>query len=879
MLTFCRPYLLWQGIVHAVTPSVAEQQGRELYQQGEIDQAIATWLSIAQQYEQQGDIVGQGRVLSYLALAYSQLGQWDKANTSIAQSLDLLQSQEKSREILSILAEALNIEGTLLLAQGNSLSALSSWEKSTEIYQQIDNKTGILRTEINQARALQNLGIYNQACQRLVENLVDEQVNCQSLTFEEVNTLLSNDLSPLKQAGWLSLAQILRQKGNFVVGEEILKQILSQVSSSEKKASIFLDLGRNLERQSFLEEAKSNYQKAIITANNFDTLIQAQLSQLNLLILQKSWPEVEQLSTQIEQNLSQLKLNTTKVDGQIYLGSLLLKWSQLSDNSNLLPSWIKIEQIFKQAQANSQILNYEKGLIYGVGNQGKLYESLAISKLCKTKNNSSVNCSKTNQFSDINQVQLSLRDLQNKAKQLTEQALSKSQALQIPSTTYSLQWQLGRILNSLGNEQEAITAYLEAVRYLKILAVDLSRNRESQFSFQEKVEPVYRELLSLLLPQNNREDVSQKNLKEARKQIEALQVAELNNFFQDICVESQPIDISTVDPNAAIIYPLILSDRLAILIDLPNQPLQVRITQVSQKELEKIAKQFRYNIVIRSQREFFKDGKKLYDWLIEPFIEQLQQAGIKTLVFVPDGILRNIPLDALYDGQKYLIENYKVALTSSLTLLSPQSLQEQGLKTLFSGLTETYQKDGLIPLFYVKQELKAITSQVPNMVLINEEFTLENLQSTLKNKSFPIVHFATHGQFSSQFEETFLVAWNSSINVLELEKLLKENDPRGINPIELLILSACETAAGDNRAALGLAGFAVRAGARSTLATLWSVNDQASAVIMEEFYKQLSTNKLSKAEALRQAQLTMLADRWYKHPFYWSAYTLVGNWL
>ena len=95
----------------------------------------------------------------------------------------------------------------------------------------------------------------------------------------------------------------------------------------------------------------------------------------------------------------------------------------------------------------------------------------------------------------------------------------------------------------------------------------------------------------------------------------------------------------------------------------------------------------------------------------------------------------------------------------------------------------------------------------------------------------------------------------------------------------MLILSACETAAGDNRAALGLAGFAVRAGARSTLATLWSVNDQASAVIMEEFYKQLSTNKLSKAEALRQAQLTMLADRWYKHPFYWSAYTLVGNWL
>ncbi len=113
--------------------------------------------------------------------------------------------------------------------------------------------------------------------------------------------------------------------------------------------------------------------------------------------------------------------------------------------------------------------------------------------------------------------------------------------------------------------------------------------------------------------------------------------------------------------------------------------------------------------------------------------------------------------------------------------------------------------------------------------------------------------------------------------MLQLEKLLEENDPRGSNPIELLILSACETASGDSRAALGLAGFAVRAGARSTLATLWSVNDQAAAVIMEQFYKELSTNKLSKAEALRKAQSTMLKNRWYRHPFYWSAYTLVGN--
>ena len=442
-----------------------------------------------------------------------------------------------------------------------------------------------------------------------------------------------------------------------------------------------------------------------------------------------------------------------------------------------------------------------------------------------------------------------------------------------------MQWQLGRILSRLNLEEEAIAAYLEAVINLQTLTVDLANNRNHQFSFQEKVDPVYRELLNLLLPRNNQEIVDEKNLEQARQQIEALQVAQINNLFNDICVENEEVDVSKIDPTAAIIYPMILSDRLAVLVSLPDQSLAIDITNITQEELEQQVKQFRYNIVIRSQREFLNDGKVIHEWLIKPFQATLQKLKIETLVFVPDGVFRNAPMGALSDGKKYLIENYQVAVSPGLTLLSPKPLQNRGLKTLFGGLTETFEQDNFVPLFYVEQELKSIQKKVPNIALLNDEFTLDNLTSVLKNQSFPIVHCATHGQFSSDFEQTFIVAWDSYINVLELEKLLTENDPRGSNPIELLILSACETASGDTRAALGLAGFAVRAGARSTLATLWSVNDQAAAVIMEQFYKQLSTHKLSKAEALRKAQLTMFKNRWYRHPFYWSAYTLVGNWL
>ena len=215
-----------------------------------------------------------------------------------------------------------------------------------------------------------------------------------------------------------------------------------------------------------------------------------------------------------------------------------------------------------------------------------------------------------------------------------------------------MQWQLGRILYILDFKKEAIAAYLEAVRSLQILTVDLANNRDNQFSFQEKVYPVYRELLSLLLPNNNQTIVSQQTLEQARQQIEALQVAQINNFFNDICVENEPVDVAEIDPTAAIIYPIILSDRLAVLVSLPDKSLAFHTTKITQKELEKKVKQFRYNIVIRSQRAFFDDGKVLYEWLIEPFRETLEEFKIETLVFVSDGVFRNAPMGALYDGQK-----------------------------------------------------------------------------------------------------------------------------------------------------------------------------------------------------------------------------------
>lgn len=391
---------------------------------------------------------------------------------------------------------------------------------------------------------------------------------------------------------------------------------------------------------------------------------------------------------------------------------------------------------------------------------------------------------------------------------------------------------------------------------------------------------VYREFISLLLSPNAQGEISQADLEQAWKQIESLQVEELNNFFRAACLTTKFSDIDELDPDAAVIYPILLPDRLAIILSLPKQPLQVFNTPLEPTQLQKAIADLRYTLVIRSRRDFFAPSQKIYNWLLRPLEKDfLAQKNLKILVFVLDGPLKNIPMATLHDGKQYLIEKYRVSLTPGLKLLSPQKDSPNLTKTLFAGISENSEKLGFTPLTYVKQELKAIQSQVPNAILLNEAFTPDSLEKSLTYQSFPIVHLATHGRFSSQLQDTFIVTWNGLLDINQLANLLKSSNPKGDSGIALLVLSACETAAGDERAALGLAGMAVRSGARSTIATLWSVNDQATSKLMGELYKQLASQKVTKSEALRQAQLALLGDKWYQHPFYWAPYILVGDWM
>ncbi|MEO0868972.1 MAG: CHAT domain-containing protein, partial [Cyanobacteria bacterium J06642_11] len=347
---------------------------------------------------------------------------------------------------------------------------------------------------------------------------------------------------------------------------------------------------------------------------------------------------------------------------------------------------------------------------------------------------------------------------------------------------------------------------------------------------------------------------------------------------------------NNVDPTAAIFHVITLPDQLVVILKLPNsEEILLHTTQISQPQMEATLKTLRRELGRSYPSPSGKAiGQQVYDWVIRPMESLLTQNQVETLVFVLDGSLRSVPMAALYDGQHYLIEKFAIALTPNSQLFTPQPLNRDNLTVQSFGISD-FQADnpeafphhknfGDLP--YVTEELAQLQQYASGNEFLNNQFTRSALQTQIR-QSAPIVHIATHGQFSSDPRETFIVAWDEQIDVLTLSSILRTHQEEGATPIELLVLSACQTAAGDDRAVLGLAGIAIQSGARSTLSSLWVIQDQSTAILMELFYQALNNpdTPVTRAEALRQAQLQLMKIPGYVAPYYWAPYVMVGGWL
>ncbi|WP_414586508.1 CHAT domain-containing protein [Scytonema sp. PCC 10023] len=502
----------------------------------------------------------------------------------------------------------------------------------------------------------------------------------------------------------------------------------------------------------------------------------------------------------------------------------------------------------------------------------------------------------------------------------TQQALVNTAANE---SLYLWAWQAGRLFKAQGRVKEAINFYEKSVDSLKSIRNDLAlQQRDFQFDFRDNVEPVYRELLELRLEQTNnlRGAEIQQNLEFVLPIVDELRLAELQNYLGNDC-DLAPIQkpVALVGKSTAVISSIILKERLAIILTLPDgeKKLKSKLFWVAlpRQELRDIINDLRVQLEKRSDLEntYKAKSQQVYDWFIRPLIPDLVSEKIESLVFISDGILRSIPMAALFDGKQFLIEKYAIATASALTLTNPTQFNPVELRVLAFGLTEpaTVKTDTgsrfFEPLSAVKSEVNSITTNISGSKgLLDQEFTPDRLQQELEKNVYPVIHLATHGKFGIDSRETFLVTgklveenrqksptterYNEKLTMNDLYQLISNTrngalrSPRRgdlLSPIKLLTLTACETAVGSDRETLGLAGISIQAGAQSTIASLWKVDDTATVQLIVKFYQTWSSG-LSKAKALQATQIAWLQAHQQdleSHPGYWAPFILIGNWL
>lgn len=854
------------------------------------------------------------KVLQLRSQEYYQQGNFTQSYRDLQALIQLLTEQgSKGKPNLAL---ALTNLGHLNFAWGRLDSALTSWQEATRIYQDLNQKKSIIYLQLYQAEALQKLGLYPRACETLSQALSINHQFCQAepITQSNNNKLLKDEIAQrirtntqLDRDGFRLLGEILAKTGR----PEEAFALLAQIDQIAPSPAVTLALGNtframgNLVRdrqtetqyqylpwqcnpiaiaqevEDYYQKAKDNYQKI---SNDPTPMISAKvkLNQFSLLMAvkqeteanQNRIKEAENLSQAIATHLPQLFTSYSKVYLEInYAKNLVCLQQQKSgfDHTFAQDEIVNLlKKTIKEARDLELIPDFQASLLikekprilesYALGNLGGFYEYLSSA------------------YPPLAQY------YQSQAIQLTEEALYLAQPSQVPHLAYQWQWQLGRLWEATGESEKAIANYELAAQTLETVRRDiLTVNSDVQFSFRDNIEPLYRGLVNLLLTSQKTKPDSIA-LQKALDYTEALQLAELENFLGcnlTTTLQTTPL----THAKAAIIYPIILQDRLAIILKIPGQKLAYFETLISHQQVETTLKNLQDKLTQiegGTTPEILGNSQEVYQWLFKPLEPTLNNhSEIETIVFILEGSLRNIPMSILYDGQKYLLEkNYAIAVVPGLNLLTPQTASSP-LKVFAGGVGLPQEFSKGIRFSKIEQlelEIHNI-SQFVSMgePLLNERFTQANIQKKLQSGDFSAIHWKTHGTFSSVPQNTFIVAYRELINPHNLSQLVQVGSQNKTKPLELLVLSACDTAQGDRRAILGLSGIAVRSGAASTLSTLWRANDAATTELMTQFYQEIAKAGMTKAKALQKAQLALLKK--YKDPYIWATYVLVGSWL
>ncbi|MEJ6479948.1 tetratricopeptide repeat protein [Nostoc punctiforme UO1] len=366
-------------------------------------------------------------------------------------------------------------------------------------------------------------------------------------------------------------------------------------------------------------------------------------------------------------------------------------------------------------------------------------------------------------------------------------------------------------------------------------------------------------------------------------------------------------DLKRLEQNAVLLYPLILEDRLELILATPGSPPIRRTVYVKRQDLNQAIVNFR-SALQNPNMDAKVPAKQLYDWLIKPLENDLQKADAKTIIYAPDGQLRYIPLAALYDGKQWLVERLRINNITAASLTDFTIKPQAHLKVLAGAFTQGHyefqlgnQHFNLTGLPFAAEEVAYLQTIIPGTTkLLDKDFSTTATIPQMNQNS--VVHFATHAAFVPGLPEDSFILFGNGDRVT----LRDIQNTWFLTNVDLVVLSGCETGLGgtlgNGEEILGFGYLMQNAGARAAIASLWSVNDGGTQALMDVFYAKLKQGNITKAEALRQAQIALIntsktteskqrgssieiealpsnvSDR-LSHPYYWAAFILIGNGL
>ena len=569
---------------------------------------------------------------------------------------------------------------TVFYRNGNFQQAISQAERATAGYIETGDLEGQVFSLILTAEAHVALGRHPAALNKLhhAQALAEETGNSSLLAM--VTSSLGNTY---RFAGFPSEAKKLLQSS---------AELAARAGNQGVVASALNNLGGLLASQGNFERATSTYQNALdaaIEADNKPLALRTTINLVRTLLDSGLTGEAGELLDAVQRDVKAQPPSHDKAYELISTGRLYLRLS-IAASQESDPWRMQAYGLLSDAVEVAEALNDKRAQSYALGYLGQIYEQAA-------------------QYQD--------------ALQLTQRAILFAEQENAPEMLYRWQWQAGRVLNSQGNTIDAIHSYQRAVYTLQSFRQGLAVGPGAgSASFRKSVGPVYFELADLLLQQSASESDSsraEQYLVDARDTVELLKSAELEDYFQDDCAAALKAKTAGIDQLAsrtAVLYPIILPDRTELLLSLPGG-LKRFTADIDAQSLNSEVEIFRRRLEKRTTHQYLPHAQRLYEWIIAPIEKELTKHSVDTLVIVPDGVLRTIPIAALHDGKQFLAERFALALTPGLTLTDPRPIKRDDVQILLSGLSESVQ--GFPALPNVTDELTAIGELYGGSVLLN----------------------------------------------------------------------------------------------------------------------------------------------------------------